>query len=483
MTTAVKGKDNQPLFGAPETWQFTTVLPTVQFSQPTYSVLEGGGSAVITVTLDTPPLQTSTVNYATSNGTALAGVDYTATSGTLTFAAGETSKTLQVPIIDNAVASGNKTVNLTLSNPVHLFLGAQYAAELTIIDDDQALVMFDPGSFEVNEAAGTATISVILTSSTIAEATVDYATSDGTAQAGVDYTATSGTLTFAAGETSKTFQVPIIDDTLFELDETIHLTLSNPSGNIALGTPNDTAILTIKDNDTMPDVMFSDTSYPVMENAGSATITAVLSNPSGAISEVHYQTTDGTAIAGVDYTATSGILTFAPGETSKTFTVPILDNSVFGPQKSLNLVLSDPSNVTLTAPSEASLLINNDDPMPILQLSKAKYTATESSGKATITVTLNTASGQTASIDYATSNGSAIAGKDYRAVSDTLTFLPGETSKTITVVINKNNIPEPKRTFYLTLSNPVFDTLGTPSLATITIDDGTKSIFLPFIRK
>jgi hypothetical protein len=482
LTTAVKGKDNQPLFGAPETWQFTTLLPTVQFSQPTFSVLEDAGSAIITVTLDTAPLQTSTVNYATSNGTALAGVDYTATSGTLTFAAGETSKTFLVPIIDNAIAGGNKTVNLTLSSPVHLILGTQITAELTIIDDDQALVMFDPGSFEVNEAAGTATISVILTSSTLAEATVDYATSDGTAQAGVDYTATSGTLTFAIGETSKTFQVPIIDDTLFELDETVHLTLSNPSPNIALGTPNDTAILTIKDNDTMPDVMFSDTSYPVMENAGSATISVVLSNPSGAISEVHYQTTDGTAIAPADYTATSGILTFAPGETSKTFTVPIVDNSVFGPQKSLNLVLSDPSNVTLTAPT-ASLLINNDDPMPILQLSKAKYTATESSGKATITVTLNTASGQTASIDYATSNGSAIAGKDYKAVSDTLTFLPGETSKTITVVIIKNNIPEPKRTFTLTLSNPVFDTLGTPSMATVTIDDGTKSIFLPLTVK
>jgi hypothetical protein len=482
LTTAVKGKDNQPLFGAPETWQFTTVLPTVQFSQPTYSVLEDAVSAVITVTLDTAALQTATVNYATSNGTALAGVDYTATSGTLTFAAGEMSKTFQVPIIDNAIAGGNKTVNLTLSSPVHMILGTQSTAVLTIIDDDQALVMFDPGSFEVNEADGTATISVILTSPILTEATVDYATSDGTAQAVVDYTATSGTLTFAAGETSKTFQVPIIDDTLFELDETVHLTLSNPSVNIALGTPNDTAILTIKDNDTMPDVMFSDTSYPVMENAGSATITVVLSNPSGAISEVHYQTTDGTAIAPTDYTATSGILTFAPGETSKTFTVPIVDNAVFGPQKSLNLVLSDPSNVTLTAPT-ASLLINNDDPMPILQLSKAKYTATESSGKATITVTLNSASGQTASIDYATSNGSAIAGIDYKAVSDTLTFLPGETSKTIIVVIIKNNIPQPKRTFYLTLSNPVFDTLGTPSMATVTIDDGTKSIFLPLTVK
>jgi hypothetical protein len=200
------------------------------------------------------------------------------------------------------------------------------------------------------------------------------------------------------------------------------------------------------------------------------------------ISQVHYQTSDWTAIAGADYVATSGDLTFAPGETSKTFNVTILDNSLFGPQKSLNLILSNPSNVALTAP-EAALLINNDERMPTIQLSQAEYTAIESSGKATITVTLNTASGQTVSIDYATSNGTAIAGKDYDAVSDTLTFLPEETSKTITIHIIKNNIPEFKRTFYLTLSNPVFATLGTPSMATVTIDDGSKSIFLPITIK
>lgn len=482
LTTAVKGKDNQTLFGAPETWQFTTVLPTVQFSQPTFSVFEDAGTAVITVTLDTPSLQTAKVNFATSDGTAHAPGDYTATSGTLTFAPGETSKTFPVLIIDNVVADGNKTVNLTLSSPDKATLGTQVTAVLTIIDNDQALAMFDPGSFEVNEADGYATITVILTSPTVAQATVDYATSDGTALAPGDYTAASGTLTFAAGEDSKTFQVPIIDDSLYELDETIHLTLSNPSINIGLGTPNDTAILTIKDNDPMPEVMFSNTSYEVMENAGSATITVVLSNPSGVISQVHYQTSDWTAIAGADYVATSGDLTFAPGETSKTFNVTILDNSLFGPQKSLNLILSNPSNVALTAP-EAALLINNDERMPTIQLSQAEYTAIESSGKATITVTLNPASGQTASIDYATSNGTAIAGKDYDAVSDTLTFLPGETSKTITVDIIKNNIPEFKRTFYLTLSNPVFATLGTPSMATVTIDDGSKSIFLPITIK
>ena len=481
LTSAVKDKKGQVLFGAPETWSFTTQLPTVQFVQAFFSQMENGGSAAITVTLNQPSIQTVKVDYATSDGTAHAPGDYTATSGTLTINPGETTQSFQVPIIDNAIQDGNRTVNLTLSNPFHATLGAQVTAQLTIVDDDKALVVFNPGSFEVDEGAGSATISVILTMPMTEQAKVDYATGDGTAHAPDDYTATSGTLTFAAGETSKTFQVPIIDDLLYELDETILLTLTNPIS-VELGIPNNTAILTIKDNDPMPDVMFSNTSYNVMENAGLATITVTLSSPSGVVSQVNYQTSDWTAIAGIDYTATSGTLTFAPGETSKTFNVPILDDSLNEPQKSLKLTLSDPSNVALSV-AEATLLIDDDDPLPTIELDQAEYIAVESSGIANINVSLNTPSGRTVSIDYATSDGTALAGRDYEAVSDTLVFLPGETSKTISVNIIKDNIPEQKRAFYLTLSNPDAGILGTPSMATIFIDDGSKSIFLPLVHK
>ena len=263
---------------------------------------------------------------------------------------------------------------------------------------------------------------------------MDYTTGDGTAHAPDDYTATSGTLTFTVGMTNTTFQVPIIDNSLYELDETVLLTLTNPV-NVELGTPNDSAILTIKDNDPMPDIAFSNTTYEVMENAVSATITVTLSSPSGVISQVDYQTSDWTAIAGVDYTAASGTLIFTPGETSKKFSVPILDDSLSEPQKSLKLILSNPSNAALTAFTEATLLINDDDPLPTIQLSQAEYTAIKSSGKATITVSLDTASGQTVSIDYATSDGTALDGRDYDAASDTLVFFPGETSKDITINI------------------------------------------------
>src|SRR5262249_42476891 len=108
---------------------------------------------------------------------------------------------------------------------------------------------FSTPAYTVNEPQGTATITVTRTGGSNVPVSVHYATSDGTATAGSDYTATSGTLNFAIGETSKTFTVPIIDDTLVENPETVNLTLSSPTGGATLG-GQATATLTINSDDT-----------------------------------------------------------------------------------------------------------------------------------------------------------------------------------------------------------------------------------------
>src|SRR5205085_1055195 len=95
-------------------------------------------------------------------------------------------------------------------------------------------LQFNLSADRVNENAGTATVTAIRTLGTTGTVTVDYATSNGTTIAGSDYTATTGTLTFAPGEASKTFTVPIIDDSLDEFDETLNLTLANPTGGATL---------------------------------------------------------------------------------------------------------------------------------------------------------------------------------------------------------------------------------------------------------
>src|SRR5262249_41044280 len=226
---------------------------TLQFSAANYTVNENGGTATITVTRTGGSSGSVSVNYATSNGTATAGSDYTATSGTLTLADGETSKTFTIPILDDSLVENDETVNLTLSSPTGgASLGSQTTATLSIHSDDVAQAgafQFSASNYTVSETQATATITVTRTSGTNVGASVSFATSNGTATAGSDYTAASGTLNFAAGETSKTFTVSIINDTTVENPETVSLTLSNPGGEVTLGSPA-TATLTINSDDT-----------------------------------------------------------------------------------------------------------------------------------------------------------------------------------------------------------------------------------------
>jgi hypothetical protein len=190
------------------------------------------------------------VDYATSDGTATSGVDYTSASGTLNWADGDSaSKTFNVSITQDVSVESDETVNLTLSNPGGGAVLGTNTAVLTILDDDSpGTLQFSSATYSVNEGGGTATITVPRTGGSTGAVSVDYATSDGTATSGVDYTTTSGTLNWADGDSaSKTFNIPIIDDSDIEGSETVNLSLSNPTGGAILGT--NAAVLTIADND------------------------------------------------------------------------------------------------------------------------------------------------------------------------------------------------------------------------------------------
>ena len=272
------------------------------------------------------------------------GVDYTHTSGTLDFDAGETEKIFTVSVIGDEVYEGDETVDLTLSGPVSATLVAPSSAVLTIIDDDgPPEVSFSAASFNIIEGdSGSTNVTITATLSAVSgqPVSVNYGTSGDTATNGVDYTDTSGTLNFAAGDTDKTFTVSIIGDEVFEGDETVDLTLSVPVS-ATLGAPS-SAILTIVDDDGLPEVSFSASSYNITEgDSGSTnmTIMATLNAVSGQPVSVNYGTSAGSAAAGSDYTDTSGTLNFAAGDTEKTFTVSIIGDEVFEGDETVDLTL------------------------------------------------------------------------------------------------------------------------------------------------
>ena len=221
---------------------------------------------------------------------------------------------------------------------------------------------FNPVAFNVGEGDGPAVITVTLSAASSQTVSVDYATSDLDAVAGVDYIATSGTLIFPPGMTSAAFTVTITADLTVESNESLWLTLSNPVN--AVIDSNNPTTLTITDDDVpLPSVEFMLPAFSVYEgDSASLNLIVILDSPAPFTVTVDYQTEDDSASAGADYTASSGALTFAPGQTSQMFTVPIINDSADESNEQLTLRLDNPVNATLGAQATAVLLIIDDDP-------------------------------------------------------------------------------------------------------------------------
>lgn len=248
-------RHDHPSLGSPATAELIVLdddyKGTLQFSAAAYEVAENADTATFTVTRTGGSPGPVTVNYATSGGTATAGADYTAVSGTLDFAAHQSSKTFTVPLRDDPNFEGDETVTLALSAPTGgAVLGGQSTAVLSI--SDRSRIAFSAPSYITTETGSGVTVFVRRTGDTDGACTVEFATADGTATAGIDYTPVVQVLTFAAQDANpKTITVPVRDDASFEGNETFHLTLSNVSSGGTLGVPF-TAVVTILEDEAAP---------------------------------------------------------------------------------------------------------------------------------------------------------------------------------------------------------------------------------------
>ena len=446
--------------------------PSLQFSAANFSVSEAGGTATITVTRTGSTAEAVTVDYATSNGSATAGTDYTAANGTLTFNGGESTKTFAVTIANDSQDENDETINLTLSNPTGgAVLGVQKTAVLTVIDDDSGgALQFSAVAYRADETGGSVTITVVRSGGVAGNVTVDYVAANGSAVAGSDYTANSGTLTFTAGDISKTFSILIVDDNAAEGNETVNLTLSNPTGGATLGAVS-ASVLTIVDNEIA--INFSSANFTVGETSKTATVTVSRSGPTTSASSVDYATSDGTATAGSDYRGVSGTLIFVAGQASRTFAIPIINDTLDENSETVNLTLSNPTGgAQLGTQNTAVLTITDNDSGGTLQFSAGTYNSSETKTSVTITVKRSGGNASGVSVDYAASDGTAIAGIDYTETAGTLTFASGQSSRTFTIPIINDTLDDGNRTVLLTLSNPGGGAiLGALSNATLMISD------------
>jgi hypothetical protein len=431
----------------------------------------GTSPAVFTVSLSAPSNHPVTVGYYTSGGTATSGSDYTSTSGTLTFSPGQTTATIPVSVFGDTVYEGNETFNLYLTQPANALLG-RGVGTATIVNDDPSvsLSVGDASVLEGNSGLIGAIFTVTLSAASTQTVTVNYATAPGTATAGGDYQSSAGVLTFAPGQTSQTVTVWVVGDTVQELSETFTLNLSSPV-NAGLARAQGTG--TIIDDDGP---LLSVGNVSVTEgNSGStlATFTVSLAPASTQTVTVNYATAPGTATAGSDYTSTSGTLTFTPGQTSRTVSVAVVGDLSYEANETFTLNLSGAVNATL-ANSAATGTIVNDDAMPTLSVvDTSVFEGNAGTLSAPCLVTLSAPSGQTITVNWSTSNNTAIAGADYNAASGVLTFAPGQTAQTFYVPVIGDTTPEPTKNLFINLSSPTNATLARPQ-GTLTIlnDDG-----------
>jgi len=343
-------------------------------------------------------------------------------------------------------------------------------------------LQFSSATYNVNENGGQATITVTRASGASGAVSVHYATSDGTAVSGSDYTAASGTLNWADGDgASKTFAVSVTNDSLNEANETVGLTLSNPTGGAVVGTPG-VATLTINNDDPLPSITITDVSL-AEGNSGTSnfTFTVSLSAASGQDITVDYATADGTALVGGDYQPLSGTLSFTAGQTSRPLTVLVNGDVQSEPNETFSLNLSNPTNASISKAQGLGTIVNDDGVTPpLLQFSSASYSVQEDLTALTITVTRTGDTSGSASVDYATADGTAKQQSDYEITTGTLSFAPGDTSKSFQLLVNEDMYVEGNETLTINLSNASGASLGSPIITTVTItDDSTESATNP----
>ena len=349
----------------------------IGFEPDTYYVNEDAGTVELTAKVLKGSLgRIVTLDYRTIDGTALAGEDYTYSTGTVTLSPMATSVTFAVRIIDDLALELPETFTVVLSSmnlPVGVTLDPA-TATVTISDDrvapppddDMVEIGFDPVMYTVDENAGTIELTVKLLRGSLGRTvTLTYETMDGTATAGEDYMYNMGTITLSSSVTEEKIVVSITDDVLFENAEMFTVVLSGEPAGVTL-TP-DTAEVTINDNDSVT-IGFQETTYRVTEGEGAKQAVVRVAVLTGRIApgvniEVDYSTSVDSAVAGSDYTTVAGTLTFNSMDTVHTIMIPITDDETYEDEERFTIDLNLVSSLARVsvAPAVSEILITDDD--------------------------------------------------------------------------------------------------------------------------
>ena len=507
----------------------SAMMPTSSFmtwtvsvaADPTGMMSEAGGMVTFRLSLSAPAMFPLSVDYATSNGSAMSGSDYSGTSGTATFNPGDSFYDVFVSAVNDTVTEPAESFSMTLSNPSVLLSIGSGSASAMIIDDDAGtssgsgsgngsgsgtgsvtptvsissgmgvecppMYQFFPGDGKVN-------FWVSLSSASSSPVTVSFASTSGTATENSDYTSV-GSLTIPAYSLGEYLRFPIIDDALFESPESFSVTLTGATGADVSTNPSNN-IVTGNIYDDEPTLSIADgwgaegtSGLGFGSGNGKVRMAVTLSSQSSSTITVQFTTTDGTATSPADYSVPgSSTLTFSPYETTKYIDIPIVDDAVVEPgaPEDFTVTLSGATGAGITTPTATGHIYDNEPSLSIADGWGTEWTSGfgvgsgTGSGKVRIPVTMNGISSHTVTVQYSTSGGTATDPDDYTATSGTLTFPAGPLGgiQYIEVPIIDDAIVEPgaPETFTVTLSNATGAALDSTPSATGHIYDNEPTI-------
>ncbi|HJQ22076.1 MAG TPA: Calx-beta domain-containing protein [Gemmatimonadaceae bacterium] len=460
--------------------------PSATLTVTTPGAEAGPTNIVYTVTLSTANNTGAPITFDVSNsgGSATSGSDFTAFGGVgaISVANGASTGTLTVTVANDALLESTETVQATISNPSNGAVSiAGATATATISDNDAAnaaLSVTTAGS-ETGPTSIVYTVTLSAANNTAAPITFDVANSGGTATSGLDFTAfgATGAIAVPVGSTTGTLTVPVTDDGVVEVTETVQATISNPS-NAAVTITGATATANITDNDAATATL-SVTQHGSEAGPTSIVYTVTLSSPNATGAPVTFDVTNsgGTATSGSDFTAFGGAaaISIANGASTGSLTVPVTNDALMEGTETVQATISNPSSasVSIAGATATANILDNDGSSAVLSVTTNGAEAA-SPTNVVYMVTLSAANNTGAPItfDVANSGGTAVAGTDFTAFAGAaaVSVANGSSTGTLTVTVLDDALLDGTRTVQATISNA-----STPQV-TITTPSATASI-------
>ncbi len=424
--------------------------PVVTLSAASASISESGGSVQLTATLSAVTYENVTVNLAYS-GTATSGSDYVGPSS-ISILAGQTTGSATVTLTDDSLVEASETLIVDISSVsggTAEESGTQQQT-VTITDNEAApVVTLSAAASSISESGGSVQLTATLSAVTYENVTVNLAYS-GTATSGSDYVGPSS-ISILAGQTTGSATVTLTDDSLVEGSETLIVDISSVSGGTAEESGTQQQTVTITDNEAAPVVTLSAAASSISESGGSVQLTATLS-------AVTYENVtvnlaySGTATSGSDYVGPSSISILA-GQMTGSATVTLTDDSLVEGSETLIVDISSVSGGTAkeSGTQLQTVTITDNEAAPVVTLSAAASSISESGGSVQLTATLSAVTYENVTVNLAYS-GTAMSGSDYVGPSS-ISILAGQTTGSATITLTDDSLVESSETLIVDISS------------------------------